>query len=130
VHVHHLERRTSSVEANACDIAIPAEPKKSALVPIVKTSSNPPDGTPQQRSSKRLPDLLANQSAECSGSPAGLISLAGEPVSCTLLHKKFDPPIRGGESLLHLAEAERDDLGEVLRRQRVEDDLLVEAVEL
>lgn len=80
-------------------------------------ASDSPDSTPQQRRSKRLPHLLINQTVQSPRTPTGFISLLGKPIPRALLDEEFDPPIRGSESLLHLAKAEGDNLGEVGGRE-------------
>ena len=83
---------------------------------------------------ERLADLAVNEAVERARSPFRLVAMLGEPVPSFGVDDEGDVPIRRRRRVvqgpLHLFEAEIDNLGDTLWRERVEHDLFVEAVEL
>lgn len=78
--------------------------------------------------------MRADEAVERAGAPARLVAVLGEPVARALLDEEANPAFgcrrRVVERVLDFGQAEVDDLGDGLGRQRVEDDLLVQAVQL
>lgn len=76
-------------------------------------------------------DLLVHDPVDLASSPQWREALLRNPVPRSRLHQQVDPSIRlRVEDRLELADAEVDDLGDLRGCERVEDDLLVEAVQL
>lgn len=83
---------------------------------------------------ERSPDVRADEAVEGASSPARLVPVLGEPVARSLLDEEADAALGCGgrvvERVLNFGKAQVDNLGDGFGRQRVEDDLLVEAVQL
>lgn len=78
--------------------------------------------------------MRADEAVEGARSPARLVPVLGEPVARSLLDEEADAALGCGgrvvERVLDFGEAQVDDFGDGFGRERVEDDLLVEAVQL